>query len=190
MKCRHTNWLGGEWKISVAFSGHQGGGGPVWKVPYKLYLSVSRRFRTHILLSILLGCELREGRPNSNVWIGNRCPPVMERWPKACHPLLEARVNAGIPQAWIPVLKPWCRTCLVAQWVRICLSVGTWARSLVWEVSARLGATEPVCPDCWARALEAISRNHWGLHPERGGARLPTARGGPGTAVKTQSSQK
>ena len=44
---------------------------------------------------------------------------------------------------------------LVVQWLRICLAMqGTQLLSLVLDDLTCLGATKPVCHNCWARTLE------------------------------------
>ena len=54
------------------------------------------------------------------------------------------------------------RTSLVAEWKRIHLPMqGTWVQSLVWEDSTHPGATETLCHNYGACALEPESGSYW-----------------------------
>ena len=58
-------------------------------------------------------------------------------------------------------------TSLVAQWLRICLSMqGTWVQSLVWEDPTCRRATKPKRHNYWASALEPASHNYWAHVPQ------------------------
>ena len=58
-------------------------------------------------------------------------------------------------------------TSLVAQWLRICLSMqGTRVRALVQEDPTCRGATKPVHHNYWACALELMSHNYWASMPQ------------------------
>ena len=58
-------------------------------------------------------------------------------------------------------------TCLVAQWLRICLPMqGTWVRALVWEDPTCRGAAKPVRHNYRACALEPASHNYWACVPQ------------------------
>ena len=54
------------------------------------------------------------------------------------------------------------RTSLVAEWKRIHLPMqGIWVQSLVWEDSTHPGATQTLCHNYGACALEPESGNYW-----------------------------
>ena len=93
------------------------------------------------------------------------------------------------------------RASLVAQWLRICLSMqGTQVQSLVWEDPTGCGATKPTHHSYWVCALEPGNRNCWGpwtlermLSNKRHHHENPACRnykGAPFAAEKAQHSQK
>ena len=52
------------------------------------------------------------------------------------------------------------QTCLVAQWIRICLPVhSTWVWCLVWEDPTFSGAAKPLCHRYWAQVLKPGATN-------------------------------
>ena len=58
-------------------------------------------------------------------------------------------------------------TSLGAQWLRICLPMqGTQVQSLVREDPTCREATNPVCHNYWACALEPTSHNYWACMPQ------------------------
>ena len=64
-------------------------------------------------------------------------------------------------------LKCDLRASLVAQWLRICLTMqGTQVRALVREDPTCRGATKPVHHNCWACVLEPASHNYWAHVPQ------------------------
>ena len=66
---------------------------------------------------------------------------------------------------------------LVAQWLRTGLPMqGTRVRALVWEDPTCCGATNPVCHNYWACALEPVSHNYRSLRATTTEARAPRAR--------------
>ena len=113
--------------------------------------------------------------------------------------------------------KPYTRTSLVAQWLRILLPMqGTRVRALVQEDPICCQAAEPmhhnywsphplgpVCRDYWARMLQLLKpaclelvlcnkrshRNEKPAHHNEGWPLLAAARGSPCAATKTQRSQ-
>ena len=101
-----------------------------------------------------------------------RIPPASILFPDApCprphHLLADYHEFFSVPQC---VLQPADRTvtkhkpgtCLLIQWIRICLPIqGTQVRSLVGEEPTCCGATKPLCHYHWACALEPSSCNCW-----------------------------
>ena len=78
----------------------------------------------------------------------SRCPPALPRvwWVEAVYFSYLTKNNS---------FEDLCGTSLVAQWLRICLSLqGTWVRFSVWEDSTCLGATTSMHRNYWARVLQ------------------------------------
>ena len=68
----------------------------------------------------------------------------------------------GIDMYTLLYFKLITRASLVAQWLRICLSMqGTWLRALVQEDPTCHRATKPVRHNYWACTLEPASHNYW-----------------------------
>ena len=63
-------------------------------------------------------------------------------------------------------IKKWGAS-LVAQWLRICLSMqGTWVQALTQQDPTCRRATKPMHHNYWARALEPASHNYWAHVPQ------------------------
>ena len=80
---------------------------------------------------------------------------------------LQSRCRTSTTCLKMSLLKFNTRASLVAQWLRICLTMnGTRVRALVLEDLTCRRATKPVCHNYWACALEPASYNYWVCVPQ------------------------